>query len=133
MSLDKKKHDFITRQSRLQDNIVEAIQTHCDAMLEGLEDEDELNASSPAQQPHECVQNLISYLKSTFDMISFLPRAIQEVCQFTTCRHIAQFFQKILTEGEGPVSVVGIFNLNLDLLSLESFIEELDVADLVYE
>ena len=69
MSLDKKKHDFITRQSRLQDNIVEAIQTHCDAMLEGLEDEDELNASSPAQQPHECVQNLISYLKSTFDMI----------------------------------------------------------------
>ena len=66
-------------------------------------------------------------------MISFLPRAIQEVCQFTTCRRIAQFFQKILTEGEGPVSVVGIFNLNLDLLSLESFIEELDVADLVYE
>ena len=31
------------------------------------------------------------------------------------------------------MSVVGIFNLNLDLLSLESFIEELDVADLVYE
>ena len=131
MSLDKKKHDFVARQSRLQDNIVEAIQTHCDEVLSPLEEEDELNATSPSQQPHECVQNLITYLKTTFDTISFLPRAIQEVCQFTTCRHVAQFFQKILTEGEGPVSVIGVFNLNLDLLSLESFIEELDVADLV--
>lgn len=28
--------------------------------------------------------------------------------------------------------MVGIFNLNLDLLSLESFFEELDTPDLVY-
>lgn len=29
------------------------------------------------------------------------------------------------------MNVIGIFNLNLDLLSLESFFEELDTPDLV--
>ena len=66
MSLDKKKHDFITRQSRLQDNIVEAIQTHCDAMLEGLEDEDEQSRAGRAEraQAHLAASAGISQLSA---------------------------------------------------------------------
>lgn len=115
----------------MQDAMIEGIGNECDSILSSLEDSNCLCPSSPEQQPHECVSQLTSYLKSTFDRLSFMPQAIIEVCQFTTCRHIAQYFQTLLTEGDNSVNVLGIFSLNLDLLTLEGFIEELDVPDLV--
>lgn len=100
MSLEKKKSDFVKSQSQLQDSIIESIQNQCDLLLEDLKSPDELAPSQQDQQPHSCINDMITYLKVTFELISFLPRAIYEVCQFTTCRHIGQYFQQLLTESE---------------------------------
>lgn len=105
LSLDKKRSDFINEQSQLQDNIIESIQTQCDTLIEDLRSADELSPSQQYQQPHECVNNMITYLKVTFEVISFLPRSLYEVCQFTTCRHIGQYFQQLLTESDVQIYI----------------------------
>lgn len=100
MTLLKKKNEFVTEQSRIQDNIFENIRNHCNELLAELQEEEALNPSQAMNKCHDCVENLIVYLKETFETLSFLPRAITEVCQYTTCRHISQFIQEILREGE---------------------------------
>ena len=42
----------------------------------------------------------MDYLREAFSSVGFLPRATIEACEFATCRHVAQFLQQVLTEGE---------------------------------
>lgn len=107
MSLDKQKHQFVSQQSKLQDTIVETIQEQCDELLGELNDPDVLFAATPNQQRHECVESVKEYLASAFKEVSVLPRAMIEVCEFTTCHHIAQFFQELISNGEVGVRVRG--------------------------
>ena len=100
MSLDKKRSEFINEQSQGQDTIIESIQAQCDELIEDLRSPDELAPTQQSQQLHACVMDMITYLKVTFELISFLPRSLYEVFQFTTCRHIGQYFQQLLTESE---------------------------------
>ena len=111
LSLDKKRSDFITAQSRLQDQIIESIQTHCDEFIEDLKDPEELAPSQQNQQPHPSVSNMITYLRVTFELIAFLPRSFYEVCQFTTCRHIGQYFQQLLTESDVMNRIIEIIDI----------------------
>ena len=104
MTLNKHKNEFIAEQSRIQDNIFENIRNHCNELLQELQEEDALNPSTAMNHCHDCMETLIAYLKETFETLSFLPRAIAEVCQYTTCRHISQFIQEILREGEVGVN-----------------------------
>ena len=133
LSLDKYRHDFISQQSMIQDAMIEGIRNQCTAILSELDDSDHLCPSSPSQQPHECASRVMNYLKSVFERLSFMPRSLIEVCQFTSCRHIAQYMQSLLADGEGSINILGVFNLNLDLLTMESFVEEFDTPDLVWE
>lgn len=130
LSLDKYRHDFIEQQSQIQDAMIEGIGNECTAILSELDDSEHLCPSNPAQQPHDCANRVMDYLKSVFERLSFMPRSLIEVCQFTSCRHIAQYMQSLLADGEGSINVLGVFNLNLDLLTLESRVEEFDTPDL---
>lgn len=105
MSLDKQKHEFVSQQSKLQDAIVESIQEQCDALLEQLNDPDVLFSSNLNQQRHDCIDSVKEYLTGVFKEIDVLPRAMVEVCEFTTCHHIAQFFQNLISDGEVSVGV----------------------------
>ena len=105
MTLKNHKNEFIAEQSRIQDNIFENIQNHCDELLDELRQEESLNPNTAMNHCHDCMETLIVYLKETFETLSFLPRAIAEVCQYTTCRHISQFIQEVLREGDVGMSI----------------------------
>ena len=130
LSLDKYRHDFIEQQSQIQDAMIEGIGNECTAILSELDDSEHLCPSNPAQQPHDCANRVMDYLKSVFERLSFMPRSLIEVCQFTSCRHIAQYMQSLLADGEGSINVLGVFNLNLDLVTLESRVDEFGTPDL---
>ena len=46
------------------------------------------------------MSELVDYLREAFSSVGFLPRATIVACEFATCRHVAQFLQQVLTEGE---------------------------------
>ena len=98
--MDRKKSEFVAMQSRVQDGLFESLASRSDELLEPLQEDGALSPGEASQQPHECVSELVSYLREVFASVSFLPRATIEACQFATCRHVAQFLQQVLTEGE---------------------------------
>lgn len=100
VSLERKKSEFVAMQSRVQDGLFESLASRCDEILAPLEEEGALSPSEASQQPHECVSELVDYLREAFSSVGFLPRATIEACEFATCRHVAQFLQQVLTEGE---------------------------------
>ena len=100
MSLEREKSEFVAMQSRVQDGLFESLASRCDEILAPLEEEGALSPSEASKQPHECVSELVDYLREAFSSVGFLPRATIEACEFATCRHVAQFLQQVLTEGE---------------------------------
>lgn len=88
MSLERKKSEFVAMQSRVQDGLFESLASRCDEILAPLEEEGALSPSEASQQPHECVSELVDYLREAFSSVGFLPRATIEACEFATCRHV---------------------------------------------
>lgn len=77
------------------------------------------------------VNDIVDFLGATFDSIGTFPDSLQQSVIFNTMRQLSKKIISLVTNEEvKKVNMIGLFNLNYDLLKLEQFCEELDIENL---
>lgn len=77
------------------------------------------------------VNDIIDYIQATFFTLNSFPESLKQSIIFNTMRQLSKKLISLVTDPSvKKVSMMGLFNLNYDLLKLEQFAEELEIANL---
>lgn len=77
------------------------------------------------------VNDIVDYIQATFFTLSSFPESLKQSIIFNTMRQLSKKLISLVTNPSvKKVSMMGLFNLNYDLLKLEQFAEELEIANL---
>lgn len=81
--------------------------------------------------PHECISEIVDYLRATFMWITHLPKTIREAAHFTCCAKINQgILEFILSEKVSKLNMLSVRALQLDFQLLDEFAEGCGIPQL---
>ncbi|KAK8808459.1 hypothetical protein WA158_008360 [Blastocystis sp. Blastoise] len=129
-NLDGISREFMQVQGKLQGTLFEQIGNKSDELLAEYSTINFLE-TTPNNKPHSNITALINYLEVIFSLLDILPSSIRDAAHFTTFKNISDKISELLYDEDFPINCVDLFNLNLDLSSLETFAEKCDIPDLI--
>jgi exocyst complex component 6 len=126
----KVRRVFNRTMERSQNMIFELINSKIDGFLLGLGGNTEWMPSKLNKNPSGIINDLITYLETSFVMFTYLPLHIRQGIQFTTCRHIAETLMGSLLETK-KYNIIYIYNLNLDVKCFEEYAKRQSTTGLI--
>jgi len=121
---------FQATRTRCEDLLFEIIVQKVDVFM-SLSASFNWMASNVQDNPNDYIQDLILFLETTFSCMTLLPDSVREAVYFTSCRHISNYIMNMLENTIKKYNIVAVYNLHVDLVSLEEFAGRCPIANLV--
>eukprot|EP00455_Lapot_gusevi_P034507 TRINITY_DN3803_c0_g1_i3.p1 TRINITY_DN3803_c0_g1~~TRINITY_DN3803_c0_g1_i3.p1 ORF type:complete len:435 (-),score=124.97 TRINITY_DN3803_c0_g1_i3:132-1385(-) len=115
--------------TRCVDLIMELIDSKIDAFM-GLACNIDWLPDNKEEHASEHIQDLMTYLNTTFMCMQTMPEGFRQAIHFTSCKHIADHYMNLLLGPVKKFNIIAIYNLHLDVMALEEFAQSCSIPDL---